>query len=67
LSIIKPWVEDPKTPADDTSNQRPVAVSQTPFQNVFERMLIDGVEETFQDPNEQFGFKENSSCGHATF
>ncbi|CAF0820346.1 unnamed protein product [Brachionus calyciflorus] len=66
ISIIKPLIKDTSKPNNDTNNLRPVAVSDS-FANLFEAILLKEIEKEYKDHRKQFGFKENSSCGHAIF
>jgi len=66
LSVIKPLVKDPKKPSDDIGNIRPVAVSDA-LSNLFERLILQRINNEHTDHKKQFGFKTNSSCNHAAF
>jgi len=44
-----------------------LAISNTPFQNIFETIILINLENHYKDPKEQFGFKSDSSCGHAIY
>jgi hypothetical protein len=66
LSVIKPLVKDPKKPSDDIGNIRPVAVSDA-LSNLFERLILQRINNEHNDHKKQFGFKANSSCNHAAF
>ncbi|CAF1025691.1 unnamed protein product, partial [Brachionus calyciflorus] len=66
LSIIKPLIKCEKKPNTDIDNIRPVAVSE-PLANLFETVLLNRLNESFQESNKQFGFRSNYSCSHAVF
>jgi hypothetical protein len=64
-STIKPLIKDEKK-AHEVLNTRPVAVSE-PDNNIFERLMLNLILRDYKEQDEQFGFKEESSCAHAIF
>ncbi len=65
-SILKPLIKNKSKPTNDTSNLRPVAISDI-LSNTLERVLLMYIEINYTDHAKQFGFKRNSSCSHALF
>jgi len=65
ISTIKPLIKDEKKP-HEVLNTRPVAVSE-PDNNIFERLMLNLILKDYKEQDEQFGFKEKSSCAHAIF
>ena len=65
-SIIKPLVKNSKKPTDQMSNLRPVAISDA-LSNIFKKILLYKIQTSNPAHEKQFGFKHNSSCGHAVF
>ncbi|CAF1009096.1 unnamed protein product [Brachionus calyciflorus] len=66
ISIIKPLIKDDKKSNTETSNLRPVAVSDC-ISKLFEAILLDMLNTEQEDHPKQFGFKKNSSCQHAVW
>lgn len=62
LPIIKEENED----NGDINNIRPITISDT-MSNIFEKVIINDIENNHLDQNLQFGFKRNSSTNHAIF
>jgi exonuclease III len=63
ISLITPLIKD-KNVLDDPNNTRPISVADA-LTNLFERILLKLIDSEKKDEEEQFGFKSNSSCGHA--
>ncbi|CAF1140494.1 unnamed protein product [Brachionus calyciflorus] len=66
IGIIKPIVKDDQKSANDLNNIRPITIYDT-ISNIFEKIILNEISKTHEDPNKQFGFKKNSSCSHAVF
>jgi hypothetical protein len=50
----------------DSNNIRPITISDS-LGNVFEQFLLLRIQEKIVDPEQQFGFKSNSSTNHAIY
>ena len=66
IGIIKPLVKDTNKESYDLNNLRPITISDT-LANVYENYMLSEIEEMHNNNDKQFGFKKNSSCGHAVF
>ena len=66
VSIIKPILKDPEKRTDDLNNIRPISIS-TCFAQIFERLIIIRSPKLKITHNNQFGFKQKTSCNHALF
>lgn len=64
IGIIKPIIKDDKRDNGDINNLRPVTVSDT-LANIYEKIILTEIDKTHTNKDRQFGFKVNSSCGHA--
>lgn len=65
-SLIKPLIKDGSKSASDISNIRPISVSDV-FATLLEKLLLIEVGKIHININKQFGFREASSCAHATY
>jgi exonuclease III len=63
IALVTPLVKD-KNILDDPSNTRPISVADV-LTNLFEKIMLKRIDAEKRDEEEQFGFKSNSSCGHA--
>jgi len=63
ISVITPLIKD-KNILDDPNVTRPISVSDA-ITNLFEKIMLKLIDAQKADKDEQFGFKSNSSCGHA--
>ena len=66
VGIIKPLVKDENKGGNDLNNLRPITISDT-FANIYEKYMLLEIESKHTNNYKQFGFKKNSSCGHAVF
>jgi hypothetical protein len=66
VGIIKPIIKDARKATNDISNLRPIMISDV-MATVFENILLRLIEKYHCNNNRQFGFKKNSSCGHAVY
>lgn len=65
-SFIKPLVKDETKSMSDIGNIRPISVSDV-FATILEKLLLIEVNKVHINIDKQFGFKEISSCSHATY
>ncbi len=63
IALITPLIKD-KSVLDDPNNTRPISVADV-LTNLFEKIMLKVIDSEKSDEDEQFGFKSNSSCGHA--
>jgi hypothetical protein len=47
-------------------NQRPLSIPDL-YTSIFEKLVLMEIRKDHEDHREQFGFKPNASCAHATF
>jgi hypothetical protein len=66
ISILKPLIKDQTKPSDSLNNLRPLSISDL-FTNIFEKLLLNFIRMDHVDHPQQFGFRSNASCSHATF
>ena len=66
ISIIKPIIKDQNKKADDMNNIRPISISNCLAQ-IFEKLILINSPELNKMHNNQFGFKQKTSCNHAIF
>ena len=65
-SIIKPILKDPDKKTDDLNNIRPISISNC-FAQLLEKLILIRSPKLKITHNNQFGFKQNTSCNHAIF
>jgi hypothetical protein len=65
-SILKPLIKDSKKSTKDSTNLRPLAISDA-LSNMFEKLLLHYIDLVYTNHFKQFGFKKQSSCSHALF
>ena len=66
ISIIKPILKDIDKKSDDFNNIRPISIS-TCFAQIFEKLVLIRSPKLKISHNNQFGFKQKTSCNHALF
>ena len=66
ITHIIPILKDNKKPTDTINNLRPIFISN-PFAQVFERILLNKIPSILNTHQNQFGYKNKTSCSHALF
>ena len=66
ISHIVSIVKDRCKPANELSNLRPISISNA-FSQIFERLLSFKIPELYHTHQNQFGYKNKTSCTHALF
>ena len=66
LGQVKPIPKDNSSTVTDTSNIRPLTISDT-IANIYEKVIMHELESSWPNIDNQFGFKSRSSCEHAIF
>ena len=64
--LIFPIIKDAKGCNSDINNTRPLTISDT-IAIIFEKYLLEIVDEVWEDEDLQFGFRRNCSTNHAIF
>jgi len=66
VTHIIPIKKDKKIKIDDINNLRPISISNVLAQ-IFERLLLNKMSEINKTHDNQFGYKNKTSCTHALF
>ena len=67
VTLVKPIIKDLNQSSNELANQRPMSISDV-FASVLEKLMLTRFEsEDKCIPRNQFGFRKNSSCSHATY
>jgi hypothetical protein len=66
IGLIKPIIKDVNKNHSDLTNTRPITISDT-ISNLLESYILEKVLANVKDTQNQFGFKQNCSCGHAIY
>jgi hypothetical protein len=66
IGKIIPIIKDHKKSLKDVNNIRPITISD-PFAIIFEKLMLQNINEQIKDKNQQFGFVKRSSTQHAAF
>lgn len=66
IGIVFPIIKDSKKSANDINNTRPITISDT-LATIFEKYMLEVINNLWDDVELQFGFKKNCSTNHAIF
>jgi hypothetical protein len=66
VTYILPIIKDIKKPTNTINNIRPISISN-PFAQIFERILLNKIPNILNTHQNQFGYKNKTSCSHALF
>lgn len=66
VGVITPIIKDEHGDLKSVNNIRPITVSDV-LANIFEKYMLNHIEDAHNEPEQQFGFKARSSCQHALF
>jgi exonuclease III len=66
IGIIKPIVKDSNKDWDEVTNLRPITISDI-LSTIYEKIILNEIENSHPNIDKQFGFKKTSSCSHAVF
>ncbi|RMZ94723.1 RNA-directed DNA polymerase from mobile element jockey-like, partial [Brachionus plicatilis] len=66
IGKIIPVIKDETKSCNDLNNIRPITISDV-VSNIFEKIMLNEIMKSHDDPERQLGFKKNSSCSHAIF
>ena len=66
IGVIHPIIKNANGDLKSSNNIRPITVSDV-LCNIFERYILRCIEKSHIEPDQQYGFKANSSCQHALY
>ena len=66
IGLTFPIIKDSKKSNSDINNTRPLTISDT-IAIIFEKYLLEIIDEIWEDEELQFGFRRNCSTNHAVF
>ncbi|CAF0840290.1 unnamed protein product [Brachionus calyciflorus] len=66
IGVVKLLVKDKNKDHDDINNLRTLTISDK-MAIIYEKIILKRINKKYQGFKNQFGFRTNSSCGHAVF
>lgn len=66
IALLYPIIKNNKGSYEDVNNVRPIQVSDT-FNTIFDNIIFNELNKSFDESPMQFGFRANYNCSHAAF